>query len=106
MRSYAFIRHHHFIATLLACALASGCSSAPNDVLDAAETLRALESIQLQPAPAELARVSTTSVTFAPDDGLNVLEASALAIHLHPRLRAVRADRRGAGGARRRRPLA
>lgn len=87
-----FIHRCHFASALLACALVSGCSSAPDDVLDASETLRALESIQLQPVPAELARVSTTSVTFAPDDGLNVLEASALALHLHPRLRAVRAE--------------
>ncbi len=85
---------HHRAAALasMAAILLGGCSSAPSDVLDSAATLRALEGIQVGPAPASLARVSTITVTFDPNDGLDVTEAAALALHLHPRLRAVRAE--------------
>lgn len=68
------------------------CVSAPADVLDPAATLRALEAMTSGPAPASLARIGTASLTFEPGDGLDAREASALALHLHPRLRALRAD--------------
>jgi cobalt-zinc-cadmium efflux system outer membrane protein len=79
---------------LAALALAhGGCASAPDDVLDAAATLRTLEGLTLAaPPPASLARVTTTSVAFDPSDGLDSTETSALALHLHPRLRALREE--------------
>lgn len=84
---------HHALQLLgagIALSLAA-CSSAPPDELDPLATLNALEALSLTDVPATtVARVSTD--TFSPQDGLDAREASALALHLHPRLRALRAE--------------
>ena len=76
-----------------ACLLLVACASAPPDELDPLASLAELDKIVLAEAPdAVVARVSTDTRTFDPQDGLDAREASAVALHLHPRLRALRAE--------------
>lgn len=82
------------ISVLLALA---GCAGAPEERVDPAGSLRLLEAMQLAPPPpASVARVATDGGPLEPrfdaTDGLDAREASAVALHLHPRLRALRAE--------------
>lgn len=73
--------------------LLAACSSAPPDPVDPLASLAELDKAVLANVPpAVVARVSTDTSTFDPNDGLDAREASALALHLHPRLRALRAE--------------
>lgn len=83
------------VAALGLCLALAACASAPPDELDPLATLTELEAVTLAEVPAAtVARVSTDTRTagFDPQDGLDAREASALAIHLHPRLRALRSE--------------
>lgn len=90
-RSFPFASHPPRLAAAMGTALLAACATAPAEQLDALATLSALEALTLvEPPAATVARVSTGA--FDPRDGLDAREASALALHLHPRLSALRAE--------------
>ena len=83
---------HRLAAVVTSLSLAA-CASAPSDELDPLEALFELDATAAtQVPPATVARVSTDARTFDPQDGLDAREASALALHLQPRLRAARSE--------------
>ena len=84
---------HSSLPWLGACLLLAACAGAPPDELDPLASLAALERVVLAEAPrAVVARVGSGAPAFDAQDGLDAREASALALHLHPRLRAQRAE--------------
>ncbi len=76
---------------LVASLCLGGCASAPAERLDALETLAGLDAARLAASPAAVARIGTATA-FDPADGLDAREAAAVALTLHPRLRALRAE--------------
>lgn len=69
----------------------SGCVGYEPAPTDARQLLDELERVRLEPAPAAaIAPIGSTAVD--PRDGLDVLEAAAIAVHLNPALRAQRAQ--------------
>lgn len=87
-RSTTSVRRNTLLCCLPLLLLTSGCTSYEPEPMTARQLLDELDRVRVESV--SIAPVGSRAVD--PSDGLDVLEASALAIHLNPSIRAARAE--------------